>query len=238
MKTQLPSLLLFALLSSSLLWSCGNTGRPAEDSPFDRVDTSLPEVRDTSVKRTAGFSEDYENTDRLIWQKPNMVIDLLGDLEDKTIADIGAGTGFFSLRLSQQAKKVIAIDIDSDYIDYLDSVKLMEVPTQYQDRLEPRLGRADDPLLEPNEADIVMIVNTYMYIKDRVDYMRNLHADLPPGGIVLIIDFKKKRTPLGPPQEIRLPLYQAESELYEAGFSKVSTNDNSLDYQYIILAEK
>jgi len=237
MKKYLPFLLL-TLMGASLWWSCGNSGQPAEESPFDQVKTSLPEVRDSFVRRTAGFSEDYENTDRLIWQKPNLVIDLLGDIDDKTIADIGAGTGFFSLRLSQKAQKVIAIDIDSDYIDYLDSVKLMEVPTQYQDRLEPRLGRADDPLLEPNEADIAMIVNTYMYIKDRVKYMRDLHADLPPGGVVLIIDFKKKRTPLGPPQEIRLPLYQAENELFEAGFSKVSTNDNSLDYQYIILAEK
>lgn len=229
--------LVLTLLVFGLVLSCSNTHPPA-DSPFPEVDPDLPFPDQPAPGDSAGFYEDYQHTDRLIWQKPDMVIDLLGPIDDKTIADIGAGSGFFALKLSQKAKKVIAIDIDPGYVKYLDSIKQMEVPTRFQDRLEARLGQPDDPKLEPMEVDIVLIVNTYMYLKNRVDYMRSLLNDLPDGGRVLIIDFKKKRTPLGPPQDIRLPLFEAENDLHEAGFERVTTNDNSLDYQYIILAEK
>ena len=51
---------------------------------------------------------------RQVWQKPNLVIELLGDLQDKTIADIGAGVGYFSFRLAEKANRVIAIEIDEN----------------------------------------------------------------------------------------------------------------------------
>ncbi len=227
----------FLIAVIAMCSACGDRGPVGEENPFDAMDVSLPPLSDT-VSHDEGFYDNYEHTDRLIWQKPDMVIDLLGAVKNKTIADIGAGAGFFSLRLSTKAKKVIAIDIDPRYVRYLDSIKQLEVPTRFQDRLETRLGLENDPKLKPNEADIVMIVNTYMYLEDRVRYMNNLREVLPEDGKVLIIDFKKKRTSIGPPQAIRLPLFEAEEELYEAGFRKVSTNDTSLDYQYIILAEK
>lgn len=58
------------------------------------------------------FDQSDNEPDRVIWQKPEMVMELLGDMKDKVVADIGAGTGFFTFRLLQQAKKVIAVDID------------------------------------------------------------------------------------------------------------------------------
>ena len=58
------------------------------------------------------------------------------------------------------------------------------------------------------------------------------------GGKLLIIDFKKKRTPVGPPSDIRQPLFVVENELYDAGYKNILTNDTALDYQYIVIAEK
>lgn len=188
--------------------------------------------------RKPGITDDYLNTNRVIWQKPDLVLEQLGDLSGKTVADIGAGTGFFSLRMVEMADKVIAIDIDSRFVNYLDSIKVLELPESLQARLETRLTTPNDPKLRPGEADVVIIVNTYMYIKDRVNYLRTLKSGISDGGRLLIIDFKKKRMPLGPPQEIRVPLFQAEEELYEAGYRDILTNDTSLDYQYIITARK
>ena len=61
---------------------------------------------------------------------------------------------------------------------------------------------------------------------------------LSENGQLLIVDFKKKRTEVGPPQSIRIPLYQVEEELYKAGYKNVRTYDTILDYQYILIAQK
>jgi len=69
-------------------------------------------------------------------------------------------------------------------------------------------------------------------------YLKKLKKGLNQNGSVLIIDFKRKKTPIGPPPQFRIPLYQVESELEEAGFRNITTNDCMLDYQYVIIAEK
>lgn len=190
-----------------------------------------------SKKESIG--EDYVNTNRVIWQKPDMIIDLLGNLEDKTVADIGAGTGFFSLRLVPRVKKIIAIDIEKRFIDYLDSVKVLELPEELQPRLDTRLVPANDPKLAPDEVDVVLIVNTYMYLRNRVAYMKKIREGIAEGGQLIIVDFKKKRTSIGPPpSHERIPVFQVEEELYEAGFSDVVVNDTALDYQYLVIATK
>ena len=190
------------------------------------------------AKDTVKILEDYDNTNRVVWQKPEVVIDLLGNLEGKTVADIGAGTGFFAFRMAPKAKKVIAIDIDPRFISYLDSLKAFELPEEVQNKIETRLALPNDPKLGPAEADVVIIVNTFMYIKDQVAYLENLKRSISDGGILLIIDFKKKLTPLGPPSQIRVPLFEVEEKLIKAGYRDVSTNDTALDYQYIVTARK
>lgn len=228
-------LIILALAVLALAASaCGPNSGPSAEQPSQGADTAQAE----SSARRPGIADDYLNTNRVIWQKPDLILDLLGDLSNKTVADIGAGTGFFSLRLAPKAKKVIAIDIDHRFINYLDSIKVLELPENLQSRLETRLATPNDARLRPGEADVVIIVNTYMYIKERVNYLRNLKSGIADDGTLLIIDFKKKRMPLGPPQDIRVPLFQAEDELYEAGYRDIVTNDTALDYQYIITAKK
>ncbi len=200
--------------------------RPSNKKPLKKYNT------------IEGFFENYENTNRVIWQKPELVIDLFGDLSDKVIADVGAGRGYFALRLAKKAKRVIAIDIDQKFLTYIDSVKNTELAKPLGAKVETRLGTEDDPNLSTGELDAAVISNTYMYISNRVDYLKKLKLGLNDNGRVLIIDFKKKRTPIGPPSKFRIPLYQVELELEEAGFRNITTNDCMLDYQYVIIAEK
>ena len=232
---QLP---IFALLTLSLfIFGCGGDAPPESQEifpPVPAIDTL--EVEENEAR--TGLYEDYNDTQRLVWQKPEVVIDLLGNLEDKVVADIGAGTGFFSLRLAQKAKKVIAIDIDPRFITYLDSAKVWELPEEFQDRLESRLAKVNDARLAAKEADVIIIVNTYIYIQNRISYLKNLMKGLSENGKLLIVDFKKKRTSVGPPNSIRRPLYQVEEDLYKAGYKNVKTFDTMLNYQYILIAEK
>ena len=223
----------FALIFYCLIFLLSCTEKPSlgkNDRP------KLKETIRDSLQ--TGFFDTYENTNRGIWQKPDLVIELLGDIEGKTIADIGAGRGFLARRLVEKAEKVIAIDIDPNFIAYLDSLKTQSLAVEFKDRLEPRLSKINDPLLQAQEVDAVIIVNTYMYMKDRIDYLKILMEGMKDGAKLLIIDFKKKQTSIGPPQEYRTPLYTVEKELKEAGFQDVSTNDSALDYQYIVMARK
>lgn len=216
------------------------TACDSDTAPTDRAPIDIPTrtVSDTTVTTETGFFENYESTNRGIWQKPDLILETLGDLSDKTVADIGAGTGYLTLRTVPKAKKVIAIDIDPRFVTYLDSVRVNGLDEAYQDRLEPRLAQPNNPNLRPNEVDVVTIVNTYMYIENRVAYLKTLQEGMAADARLLIIDFKKKNTPIGPPSDIRIPLYQVERELKEAGFKNVRTNDAALDYQYLVMAKR
>ncbi|MBK7871847.1 MAG: class I SAM-dependent methyltransferase [Saprospiraceae bacterium] len=238
MKQSITTYLLLFMLMISLL-NCQN--EPKNDNSDQAISTVQPNTdtdENADNPRTPGIAEDYTNTNRVIWQKPDMIIDLLGDVSDKTVADIGAGTGFFALRIAPRAKKVIAIDIDERFVEYLDSVKQLELPENLQPKLEARLADPNDPHLQAEEADAVIIVNTFMYIENKVEYLKILQKGMSKGAKLLIVDFKKKRSPLGPPSEIRMPIHVVEEALYEAGFRNIETNDTVLDYQYIVTAQK
>lgn len=234
------------LLLLAVVWfSCKNEPRATADdpalfretpAPVTTVSEPLP-LPKTGEGNFESLVADYESKDRGIWQKPELVISFLGDIKDKTVADIGAGTGYFTFRLVPKAKKVIGIDIDARFINFLDSVKV-RLPAVYRDRFESRLATFDDPLLKPGEADNVVIVNTYAYLENRVKYLQTLHKGISPGGQLLIIDFKKNNLPVGPPEEYKIASVQVERELVSAGFVVKKTDTEILDYQYIILATK
>ncbi len=225
------------------LLSCSNSDKEFKPLRISKDSNSssksvvkLPELEEESFDT---LLQQYESKDRMFWQKPELVIAMLGDLSDKTVADIGAGSGFFARRLVHKARKVIAIEIDPRFIAFMDSIKRVELPMELQNRFETRLAEPQNSHLKPGEADIVLLVNTYIYIQDKEAYLRHLLDVLPKGGRLVIVDFKKKRLPMkNPPQAWRMPLYQLEQQLEEAGFTLLVSDDTSLDYQYIVIAQK
>jgi len=233
------------LFLTAIFFSCKNEPRPSTDDPALFREKAAPattvseslQVPKSGAGNFESLVADFEDKDRGIWQKPELVISFLGDIKDETVADIGAGTGYFTFRLVPKAKKVIGIDIDARFINFLDSMKV-RLPAVYRDRFESRLAKYDDPLLQPGEADNVVIVNTYGYIENRVQYLKTLYKGVAPGGQLLIIDFKKNNLPVGPPDEYKVSLAQVERELSAAGFKVTKIDKDMLDYQYIILAMK
>lgn len=191
----------------------------------EETDQSLPRIMRTDQKDR-----------RALWQKPDLVLKALGDASEKVIADIGAGSGYFSFRILPTCKKVIAIDIDKEAIEYMDSIAQI-LPENYKSNFETRKSTVSDSKLMPNEADVILMVNTYLYIENRIDYLKHLKTVLPPDGQLLIIDYKKKIIPTGPDANQRVALSVAEQEIKLAGFTIINSDDHSLDYQYIILAQ-
>jgi SAM-dependent methyltransferase len=228
-----PVLFAIALLCLSL-FGCWNSGpdptREYTEDPNQIESDGQP-----------GMSDDYSNTNRMIWQKPELVLDRMGDITNKVVADIGAGTGFFAFRLTPMAKKVIAIDINQNLINVIDSIRTVELSDADQNKLETRLADPDDPHLGTDETDIVLMVNTYLYLGDRVEYLKNLKKGIAPGGKIIIVDVKRQRLPQGeflPPQSIRVPQHLVEEELEQAGFQLLSSDDTSLIHQYMVVAQK
>jgi ubiquinone/menaquinone biosynthesis C-methylase UbiE len=227
--------LFIAIFCSLVFFTACDTGSndiPKEKQKQVEVPAKVQERGDS------GITENYGEY-REIWQKPELVLQFLGGLEGKVVADIGAGEGFFTFKLIEDAaEKVIAIDVDAYYTHYLDSIKVRRLPAHLQDKLETRLTTPDKSGLKDGEVDVVVIVNTFMYIENHDKYLKTLKDGIKDGGKLLIIDFKKKRTKLGPPSALREPLFQVEDELYKAGYKNIVTNDYALDYQYIVIAEK
>ena len=210
-------------------------GNCKRDNNSNGATNEIIRTGDTSGK-TEAFKEEikaYESADRVIWQKPDLVIEQLGDVRGKVIADLGAGTGYFSRRIASKGAKVIAIDIDPQAIQWMQEQK-ERFPKELQDRLVIRHAQPDDPHLLPDEVDMVLLVNTYSYINDRVDYFSKLREAIRSNGSIIIIDFKKRETPFGPPVEERIDVTEVEKELREAGYSILKVDEESLEYQYII----
>jgi ubiquinone/menaquinone biosynthesis C-methylase UbiE len=229
----------YLLLALLLVSACVAKQDKQEMNPIEKL------LREDSIYRaTIGDSTnqhvtfDYENLNRVVWQKPQVLLERLGNLRGKTVVEVGAGTGFFTRRLAQRAENVIALDIDPSMLLLLDSLNNAELDSATYARIDPRLVPADDPNLGIEEADAALVVNTFMYIQRRTEYLERLAKGLAPGSVVLIVDFKKKSTPVGPPVETRLPLFEVEEALREAGFVRISSDDTTLDYQYIVMGYK
>ena len=176
----------------------------------------------------------FEDPSRAEWQKPDKVIATLGPLAGKTVADIGTGTGYFAFPIAKKAAKVIAIDIDQRFLDFIEHKKETQKTSA---NIEARLTVPDSAGLKPLEADIVLIVDTYHHIENRVEYFKKLKSALRQGGMLVIVDFKKEETPVGPPVEMRIAEEQVQSELKAAGYSILSDDKDTLPYQFIIKAQ-
>ena len=213
-------------------WNC----KPNSSNGSEENEAVTPNDTSNGTKAFESEAKALESADRVIWQKPDLVIDQLGNVEGKVVADLGAGTGYFSRRIAYKGAKVIAIDIDPRAIQWMEEQKA-RFPVELQERLVIRQAAPDDPNLHPDEVDIVLLVNTYSYISDRVPYFTKLKDAIRRNGNVIIIDFKKKETPFGPPIEERLDITDVVRELKEAGYSILKVDEESLDYQYIIKAK-
>jgi len=176
------------------------------------------------------WATQFDDPARDAWQKPDAVIRALAPGPDAVIADIGAGTGYFSVRLARAVPQgnVIGVDIEPDMVRYL----AQRAQREGLANLSAQLGAADDPRL-PVKVDLVLVVDTYHHIASREDYFRRLRSSLEPGARLAIIDFRRD-SPYGPPKGMRVPRAQAERELARAGFELVATHD-FLPYQYLIV---
>lgn len=219
------------ILGISSISGCAGKETAVDQNVQDsvQVDTD-PKIR--SIERIIATQNPI---DRFAWQKPNLILDLLGDVKGKTIADIGAGYGFFTLMIPFREAEIVAIDIDTMALGWITQTA-QKLPQQIRDRIEVRLALPDDPLLAEGEVDIAIIVNTLGYISKKQAYLEILKKGIKPGGMLMIVDYKTKRIPLLIPESLKLHLSDVEELLYESGYTDIMTDDCILDFQYVVRA--
>ena len=175
----------------------------------------------------------FEGPERDRWQKPDEVIEALHLQPSQVIVDIGAATGYFARRLAAAVGPrgtVWALDVEPKLAPYVNE----RAKREGQDNLKARTVAPDDPGLDLESADLVLIVDTLHHIEKRSAYYARIARGLKPLGRLAIIDFLPT-SPVGPKVDERLPKRQVESELRAAGFHIVE-EPIFLPYQYFIIA--
>lgn len=175
----------------------------------------------------------FDDPQRDAWQQPDKVVAALGLAPGMTVADVGAGTGYFEKRLSAavgDSGAVIAVDIEPDMVRYLRERAHREATPN----VEARLAAPSDPKLTAASVDRILIVDTWHHIDDRVGYAKKLASALKPGGAVFVVDFTLETTK-GPPKQHRLTPAQVIDELTQAGLG-ASVVDVGLPDQYVVKA--
>jgi len=165
------------------------------------------------------WAKSFESPDRDAWQKPDQVIAALALAPDAKVADVGAATGYFPVRVARVVPQghVYGVDIESSMVEYL----ARRAEKEGLANLTAVLATLDDPKL-PEPVDVVMLVNTLHHIEARPAYFARLASSLKPGGRLVIIDFKKGNG-RGPPDSEKLSPEQVAKELGEAGYAQAET---------------
>lgn len=172
----------------------------------------------------------FDDPARDAWQKPHEVIEALRLQPDAIVADIGAGTGYFSVRLARMVPKgkVYAVDLEADMVRYLGERAERE---GLKNLVPLRGGERETNLPEP--VDLVLLVDVYHHIGDRPGYFARLKNLLRAEARVAIIDFRMDAAE-GPPRAMRIPPAQVRSEMARAGYRPLA-EETFLPRQYFLI---
>jgi ubiquinone/menaquinone biosynthesis C-methylase UbiE len=170
-------ILLVSSQAFSLVFAQGQTQGPVSP-PAEHRKTSEPYTGDLSIFDSPGRDERLQI---------NRVMDILGVTPGKTVADIGAGSGWYTVRAAKRVGEkgvVYAVDINPESIRYVSD----RAQKEQLHNVKTILGKADNPLLPAGAVDAVLLLKTYHEVADPIALMRNLRGALRPGARIGIID--------------------------------------------------
>jgi predicted methyltransferase len=174
-----------------------------------------------------------EGPDREAWQQPGRVMDVLGIADGSVVADIGAGGGWFTVRLARRVGPrglVYAEDVQRQMIDAI----ARRVQREGLRNVRVVLGTDDDAKLPPEALDAAIIVDAYHEVQNRVALLQSISRALKPNGRLGIIDFRMDGGGPGPPLEERVEPEQIVADAKAAGLRLISRED-FLPYQYLLI---
>jgi SAM-dependent methyltransferase len=223
----------FAIVLSCTM-GCGAAPRPAapaEAPPSGPHDaTSHHSFADVEQWRAV-----FDDPKRDAWQRPDEVVRALALWPGACVADLGAGTGYFERHLAHgvgPTGTVLAVDTEPNLVTYLRA----RAEKEGTRNVVPILASPDNPRLPARTVDVILIVDTYHHLDDRLSYLRRLRTALRAGGgRVVVVDWQKWDLPVGPPPDHKLAREQVLDEMQAAGWVLSDERADLLPYQYFLV---
>lgn len=176
-----------------------------------------------------------ERPDRALWQKPDQIMDAVHVADGSTVADIGAGAGWFTIRLAQRVGPKGLVYAQDVQRLMLDAIK-RRVQREGLENVETRQAHGNDPNLPARSLDAILMVDAYQEVDDRVVYLRNLANALKPTGRIGIVNWKPGSGGPGPDANERVAQSVVETDAAAAGLKVIDHED--LPYQYLLVLSR
>jgi ubiquinone/menaquinone biosynthesis C-methylase UbiE len=186
-----------------------------------------------SFDDVAKWTKVFDDPARDEWQKPRELVAALSLHPGMRVADLGAGTGYFSRYLAAAVGSdgtVYAVDTEPNLVAHLRA----RAEQEHTANVVPVLASADNPRLPLASLDLILIVDTYHHIDARRAYFGRLRRSLTREGRVAIVDWHKHDLPVGPPASHKLAREQVVDEMTAAGYVLIE-DPAVLPYQYLLI---
>ena len=166
------------------------------------------------------YLDRLESPERDRYQKPGQVIDALELKPGMSVADLGAGSGYFTRRFVEaitETGKIYVVDVEPEALKYVEET-LVHMHRPYT--AEFILARPDNPKIPFQSVDLIFVCNTYHHLEDRTEYFRKIQSSLKPGARIAIVDYyqDERSGDLGFPKRHLVPRETVIAELSQAGY--------------------
>jgi ubiquinone/menaquinone biosynthesis C-methylase UbiE len=231
-RSSLCSIFLFAAL---LITSCGFARAEHHEEHAGQHEPGRATVHH-SFDDVEHWKTVFDKPERDQWQMPEKVVAALDLKHGQTVADLGAGTGYFVPHLAKAVGEngvVFAVEVEPNLVAYLrERAEKDSLP-----QVVPVLTSTGTPRLPRGRVDLVLIVDTFHHLDYRSEYLRKLADTLSPLGRLVVIDWRKKPLPEGPSPDHKITREQVVEEVTAAGFDLLESPD-FLPYQYFLIFRK
>lgn len=178
-------------------------------------------------------AEVLDSAERVLFLNPDSILDKAGLNRQMVLADLGCGTGYFTIPASQKVKKVYALDVQQGMLDILRD----KIEKQKISNIQAILSEESHIPLPDNSADVLLMVNVFHELEDRDSILNEVKRILPGNGKLVIVDWKKMEMDFGPPIEERLTAEDVISICKDNGF-EVREQSNAGPYNYLLIFRK
>jgi len=207
-----------------------NPVNPSIDCPLRKQGINPHDMK--PFADTQKYIDFLERGDRAIWQKPDAIIRELHLSGTEKIADVGAGSGYFTFRFAQALPegKVYAIDIEPEMLRHIHHKAL----TEGVNNIEVIKSTPEDPKV-PADVDLVFVCDVIHHVKNQKMWLQQLSRQMKRGAHVVVIEFKEGDLPEGPPASVKIPKKKLIALITENNFKLETEKSDFLPYQEFLI---
>lgn len=210
-----------------------NTGNPPIECPLRKQDINPQDLKPFAEKQK--YIDFLERSDRAAWQKPDAVIQELHLSGAEKIADVGAGSGYFTFRFARAVPEgiVYAIDIEPEMLRHIHHKAM----TGGIRNIAVIKSTPDDPAI-PSGVDLVFVCDVLHHVQEPEAWLKKLSAQMKKGSQLVVIEFKEGELPEGPPAAVKIPKNKLVAVITANNFSLEAEKSEILPYQEFLIFAK